>query len=113
MSDSTYLIYCEDKEISGLIESSIANIGIEVQTATERHGFEWLRPEIIVTGTTLLITILHAVIAVVKQVEKKTIRIKGKDGWEVEVPASMDKKDLENIIDSAKDKGQVSIIIPK
>lgn len=113
MSDKTYWIYCDDKADSKRIAASLADIGLNVRVGNERHGVAWLSPEIIVTGTTLLITILHAVIAVVKQIGNKTIRVKGKDGWEVEVPASIDKSDLEKLMESAKDRDQVNIIITK
>ena len=113
MSDNTYWIYCDDNATKKRVAAGLADIGLNVNIIDKRHGFAWLSPEIIVTGTTLLITILHAVIAVVKQIEKKTIRVKGKDGWEIEVPASIDKNDLEKLMESAKDTDHVNIIITR
>ncbi len=105
-------IFCESKEDVSLLLNHLISEDLEcLSPKKEVLGFDFLSPEIIVIGSNILITLINAIFTFLKGKQGKTIIIKGKNNWQIEVPSSSSKKEIEAFIKMANSNEASRIVI--
>ena len=104
-------IYCENKsdvpELTALLEAN--GFGDSAPTGTRHMG--GLTPDLVVTGANVLIALANVVFSFLTARQGRQVKVKGRDGWEVTIPADAPQEQVEKYIRMASSKTPVTIVV--
>ena len=104
-------LYIEDRDDLLSLYDQLEKNKIEYYCKSSQiKNIDFTSPDVIVTGANILITTINAVFAIFKEKQNNKIAISGSD-WKIEVPANIDKAEIEYYVNLAKSKTADQIII--
>ncbi len=109
MSNKIEIYYKEMEDNS--LPNHLEREGLTCSYPQNGLGFDLMTPEILVIGSNILITVINALFTFLKSKQGKKIVIKGKNNWQIEVPASSTKEEIEEYIKLANSNDAKQIII--
>lgn len=103
-------IVADDLAVLSDFKTLAKQAGLSVYTLPEqRRDLDPVTLQLIITGVNVLVSLLNVFVSFLNARQTRTIRLRSADGWEVAVPAGMQKEEIAQLIAVASAK-QATII---